>query len=418
MNRTFLTILFSLSLAIFSACSDDDKAPWQELPTGPITGADAMLTFNGDRSYGTLTVDAHDAQSGTIALSNVIPGYPEIIMDVELDEQPDGSFTLKGTKNLNTPPAMLPDSRADAPSSIYTLTAEGTVSPDGKAAVAVTSALTTKAEGRLAGTWVPGRLLPLAPEAMPEASVVVSLTGMESSPETAKIGPTLSLILGNLVYQTIKSVSFNPDGNVTATITREADFLKMMSEGIDKTTGTYSPVAGTWETSGKNMMFWYCAGDMLMLTPYVPNILDQIMIDNGRDPNENDGAMAEIEKILIGKLTAAGVDTDALITLFAKINKTGFPIMVAENPSGISLVLTKKMLDPIVKPLLPALPALDAKLDAMIAANPDDKTLAMITQELFPQLSIEHLSDLAGLWNNADDITITLNLIASSPKQI
>lgn len=416
MNRTFLTILFSVSLAIFSACSDDDKAPWQELPSGPITGADAMLTFNGDRSYGTLTVDARNAQSGTITLTNVIPGYPEIIMDVALDEQPDGSFTLKGTKNLNTPPAMLPDSRADTPSSIYTLTAEGTVSPDGKAAVAVTSALTTKAEGKLAGTWAPAKLLPLTPEGMAGAPVVVSLPGMENSPQTAKIGPTLSLILGNLVYQTIKSVSFNPDGNVIATFTREVDFLKMMSEGIDKTTGTYSPVAGTWETSGKNLMFWYCAGDMLMLTPYVPNILDQIMIDNGQNPNENDGAMAEIEKILIGKLTDAGVDTDALTSLFAKINKTGFPIVVAENPSGISLVLTKEMLDPIVTPLLPALPALDAKLDAMIAANPDDKTLTMITQELFPQLNIAHLSDLTDLWNNAGDLTITLNLIASSSK--
>lgn len=416
MNRTFLTILFSVSLAIFSACSDEDKAPWQELPTGPITGADAMLTFNGDRSYGTLTVDARNAQSGTITLSNVIPGYPEIIMDVALDEQPNGSFTLKGTKNLNTPPAMLPDSRTDTPSSIYTLAAEGTVSPDGKAAVAVTSALTTKAEGKLAGTWVPAKLLPLTPEGMAGAPVVVSLPGMESSPETAKIGPTLSLILGNLVYQTIKSVSFNPDGNVIATFTREVDFLKMMSEGIDKTTGTYSSVVGTWETSGKNLMFWYCAGDMLMLTPYVPNIFDQIMIDNGQNPNENDGAMAEIEKILIEKLTAAGVDTNALISLFAKINKTGFPIVVAENPSGISLVLTKEMLDPIVTPLLPALPALDAKLDAMIASNPDDKTLAMITKELFPQLNITHLSDLTDLWNNAGDLTITLNLIASSSK--
>ncbi len=377
-----------------------------------------MLTFNGDRSYGTLTVDAHDAQNGSITLSNVIPGYPEVIMDVALDEQPDGSFTLKGTKKLNTPPAMLPDSRADATAAIYDLTAEGTVSPDGKAAVAVTSALTTKAEGRLAGTWVPARLLPLAPDAMSEAPVVVSMTGTGNPAETDKISSTLSLILGNLVYQTIKSVSFNPDGNVTATFTREADLLKMMTEGIDKTTGTYSPVAGTWETSGKNLIFWYCAGDMLMLTPYVPNILDQIMIDNGQNPNENDGAMAEIEKIFIGKLTAAGVDTNALITLFAKINKTGFPIVVAENPSGISLMLTKDMLDPIVNPLLPALTALDAKLDAMIAANPDDKTLAMITQELFPQLNIAHLSDLAGLWNNADDITITLNLIASSPKQI
>lgn len=416
MNRTFLTILFSVSLAIFSACSDEDKAPWQELPTGPITGADAMLTFNGDRSYGTLTVDARNAQSGTITLSNVIPGYPEIIMDVALDEQPDGSFTLKGTKNLNTPPAMLPDSRADTPSSIYTLTAEGTVSPNGKAAVAVTSALTTKAEGKLAGTWVPAKLLPLTPEGMAGAPVVVSLPGMESSPETAKIGPTLSLILGNLVYQTIKSVSFNPDGNVITTFTREVDFLKMMSEGIDKTTGTYSPVAGTWETSGKNLMFWYCAENMLMLTPYVPNILDQIMIDNGQDPNKNDGAMSEIEKILIEKLTAAGVDTEALITLFSKINKTGFPIVVVENPSGISLVLTKEMLDPIVTPLLPALPALDAKLEALIAANPDDKTLAMITQELFPQLNITHFSDLTDLWNNAGNLTITLNLIASSSK--
>lgn len=201
MNRTFLTILFSLSLAIFSACSDDDKAPWQELPTGPITGADAMLTFNGDRSYGTLTVDAHDAKNGSITLSNVIPGYPEVIIDVALDEQPDGSFTLKGTKKLNTPPAMLPDSRADATAAIYDLTAEGTVSPDGKAAVAVTSALTTKAEGRLAGTWVPARLLPLAPDAMSEAPVVVSMTGTGNPAETDKISSTLSLILGNLVYQ-------------------------------------------------------------------------------------------------------------------------------------------------------------------------------------------------------------------------
>ena len=87
-------------LATFVCSDDDNKAPWEELPSGPITGADAMITFNGDRSYGSVQIKADNSSKGVINVVNVLPGYPEVTMDVDMAQQPDGSFNVTGATTL------------------------------------------------------------------------------------------------------------------------------------------------------------------------------------------------------------------------------------------------------------------------------------------------------------------------------
>ena len=89
MKKSLLFIMSMAMLATFGCSDDDNKAPWEELPSGPITGADAMITFNGDRSYGSVQIKADNSSKGVINVVNVLPGYPEVTMAVDMAQQPD-----------------------------------------------------------------------------------------------------------------------------------------------------------------------------------------------------------------------------------------------------------------------------------------------------------------------------------------
>ena len=127
MKKLFALLTMPVMMT-FAACSDsDEEAAWKQLPTEPISGDNAMLTVNGGSTTGSVQLTATSTTQGTLLLTNVLPGYAEISMDVTLSGRTDGTFDITGEKGLTTAPSMI--SRADAESVIFNISVSGNVTP-------------------------------------------------------------------------------------------------------------------------------------------------------------------------------------------------------------------------------------------------------------------------------------------------
>ncbi len=185
-----------------------------------------------------------------------------------------------------------------------------------------------------------------------------------------------------------------------------------MEAGVDKQQGRYIHVNNDWKESPRNLAFWYSPGNYLCVIPYMPNIMAQIAIDNGEDPDLNNGALPEMEKQLLEKLAQLGVDVSVLMENFEYWNKNGIPLQIVRSDyNSMSLVLDEKMIDSVVKAFIPALDKLDEKLAEMIAADPNDPVVKLLMTEIMPELGINKLVDLGSLWiNDTESFTIALKL--------
>ncbi len=397
---------------MLAASCSDDKKPWEEIPSSPMTGSDAIVTFNGDRAYGVVTVDTKSESRAIVNLSNIIPGYPEITVPADMKQTGDGTFALSGSTTLSTPPVIFPMSRADAVPAIYEMALKGTVTTAGKADIAVTSTLTQSAQGNFTGKWVPEKMLPVTAALMEHAPVVIDLAIKGQPEKSAELSATLSLLGGLALYNTLGAVDFQDNGSMVIDYSTVIDLARAMQDGIDQTNGIYKAIAGFDGSTGRNLVFWYSRGNMLLVTPYVPNISYKIDVDNGKNPNLNDGAVTEKLESLIADLAEMGIDTKALMATFESLNSTGIPVAAAVSGSSLKLVINKEMIDPFVKLLAPALPVLDAKLKNYLA-DPSNAAMAeIVTTQLFPALGITSLSDLPSLWQEGiETLTITINLV-------
>ena len=147
--------LFALicSVALFTACSDDEDTSWQQIPQTEITvGENATLTVNGETATtGSVQMTVNDATSGVLTLNNVVPGYNEVQVNVVLEKQADNTFNFSGSADINTAPAT--KTLRDEPA-ILTVEVEGTISLEGQVSVAVT----TSGLGLYAGTYTADQL--------------------------------------------------------------------------------------------------------------------------------------------------------------------------------------------------------------------------------------------------------------------
>lgn len=402
--------MISAVAMLFTACSDDKEA-WEKLPDTPITGADAMLTFNGERSYGQVTLTPVSQTAGSIYLDNVIPGYLSVDMDVKMTEQPDGSFAIEGTKSLTTPPEMMPESRSDASFILYKLTAKGSVSPAGKAVIAIESKINESAAGNMTGLWHLPAMLPLTPEMMAESPVVVDIKLLGQPEKSAELSAEMSMLAGAMLYQTVGELDFNENGNLTLVYSPVLDFARLLTDGIDRTSGTFKELNPRNLSSGSNLVFWFYAKGAVHFSPYIPNIMYKIAVDNGQDPNLNDGATQEKLQAAIASLAEMGIDTEKMLTIFNGLNATGIPVPGKAADGKLTLLITKDMIDPFVELLAPALPALDARFTEFLADESNAGVAAILTEKIFPALGVKNLTELGMLWQKGvEDFTITINL--------
>ena len=117
-------------MSLFTACSDDDDDTWQQIPQTELPGDKADLTVNGVKSTsGSVQMSVKNESEGILTLKNVIPGYENVPVNVELQKQSGDSFIFAGTAKLNTAPAITKET-ASVPA-IMTVEVSGTVYLDG-----------------------------------------------------------------------------------------------------------------------------------------------------------------------------------------------------------------------------------------------------------------------------------------------
>ena len=419
MKKLFALLTMAVVMT-FAACSDsDEEAAWKQLPTEPISGDNAMLTVNGGSTTGSVQLTATGATQGTLLLTNVLPGYAEISMDVTLSGRTDGTFDITGEKGLTTPPSMI--SRADAESVILNISVSGNVTPEGQATVNLTSELSTEAQGGLAGTWDLLSEVKLKKEdgSMTTAPLWVTWSAIDPTQANAEHTALGMRTFGSmLLYQVLHSVTFQTDGNITAEYwPGNVDLQTAIFQGTvtDQetliTTFVNIHEDEPWLESPKNLAFWYVKGDNLYVVPNITAILAQVGEDSG---SSVDTGNLDISTLL-SKLGEYGITlTSELLSTVTGWLQTGIPLKYVKSDGALKLYVDKEMCGPVIEALLPALPKLDEAIAKLIAANPDDQNIQMLPMFL-RMLGIQNFAALESIWyDNTDEFEISLNLTDSA----
>lgn len=416
--KKLFTLLALAATMTFAACSDsDEEAAWKQLPTEPISGENATLTVNGGSTSGSVQLTATSATQGTLLLTNVLPGYAEISMDVTLSERTDGIFDITGEKGLTTPPSMI--ARAAEPV-IFNISVSGNVTPEGKASVNLTSALSTEAQGGLAGTWDLLGEVKLKEEdgSLTTAPLWVTWSAIDPTQANAEQFALALRTFGSpLLYQVLHSVTLSADGNITAKYwSGDVDLMTAIFSGMvtDQNTMTTTFVNlhenEPWLASPKNLAFWYVKGDNLYVVPNIAAILAQVGEDSGSDVS---GSLGDLTGILAA-LGEYDIKIDALLPLVTQWMETGIPLKYANSNGALKLYVDKEMCRPVIEALLPALPKLDEMIAKLIAENPDDQMIQMLPM-LVGMLGIQNFAALEPIWNNnTDEFEIALNFTGST----
>lgn len=399
--------MLAAAAAVFTSCGDsNDVEGWQKLPTTPVTGADATLTVNGQPAQGSVQLVPASETQGTLTLTDLLPGYACIEMEVSLSEQADGSFDFSGEKGLTAAPAMMTKAVAAGPA-ILNLSVRGNLTAAGKLTLDAQSVLTPEAQGGLSGTW---RLLP-APVADPETEMptltplFLVWTAVDATKPNLQQGSMIVSLFGSMVlFDALDSVTLHEDGNITARYWPE------IGMGGTDDNGNFVASHDEWLESPKsNLAFWYVKNDRFYIVPNIDEILRQTAGEDGGEEQP-----ADLEQI-VAQLKQFGVDTEALQAALKEWMVTGIPLRYTKEGSSLKLYVDKQMVTPFMEALLPALPKLDEML-APILADPENETGALI-QMAFGMLGIEKLADIQTIWNtNTADFELSINLVSGASQ--
>ena len=232
--------LFALicSVALFTACSDDEDTSWQQIPETEINvGENATLTMNGVAvTTGSVQMTVNDATNGVLTLNNVVPGYDNVQVNVVLEKQADETFRFTGSQEL----ATAPDTKDEASATpIMTVTVEGYISLEGEVSVDVTAS----GLGLLAGTYVADQLaLTYGGIAVTGKSAAFNIVDAQTA--TITLSGADNALLSGLAGASVKNPGVVP-GEASTTLN-----VTLVPEG---TTG-YT-FAGTDEANGRTLNY-------------------------------------------------------------------------------------------------------------------------------------------------------------------
>ncbi len=413
MKKLFITLA---AVVAFAACSDDPAA-WENLPIEPISGESAALTVNGEKmEAGSVQLTATSATQGTLVLTNVLYGYDEITMDVNLSERTDGTgtFDIKGETGLTKIPAI--NVKAAEEPVIYKVSVTGSISPEGTVVVNLKSVLSPEAQGGLTGKW---NLLTNVKQDEDNALLTAPLWATWSAQDPEKpngemTATALRTFGSSILYQFLHSVTFSEDGNITAEYWNAEGFN--MQEDMMNYIGGFGenedgePIMVNlhpdkpWSESPKKLLYWYVKGDYLYIVPDIAAILAQIKKDSGSDVS---GGL-DMNSI-VAALSKYKIDVEALMQLVPQWMATGIQFKYEKTKNGLKLSADKEMCRPVIEALLPALPELDKAL-AEFAASSDDFMIQYLPMMLYGMLGVENLAQLKTIWEtNTNEFEISLN---------
>lgn len=286
-----LFYLFALicSMSLFTACSDDEE-PWKELPKGELSSDKVELTLNGAATDGTVNFEALGAEKAQVQLKNVIDGYSDVKVDVDMKEQADGSFSFSGTQQIATKPVT----RSVAQQTPFlTVTVNGTVFKEG----AVNLNVTTQGMALYLGTYAGETLVLNCNGSTLEGKTVVL---------DASVGDKANFLLGGVLpgepEAVLADVPFNGNsfsGKVATALYdvevsgSKADKVLTLNLKATLNEAAQGGLAGTWNLS---LQYPYTVGDMDMETweypryvnPYPPIRLNWTALDNSEGKKNAD----------------------------------------------------------------------------------------------------------------------------------
>lgn len=225
---SYLAVLLC-SVSLFTACSDDDDTTWQKIPQTEISGSNATLVINGKEStLGSVQMTVNNEYEAVLKLKDVISGYSDVSVSVELEKQTDDSFKFVGTTELNTLPVV---GKAENSVSVVTIEVSGVIYLDGKISVDIKAT----GVGMYAGTYSGDNLV------LKYSDVVM----VGKTVELAVVdGANISITLQNVIpgeSQTV-FVGVQPDasGNFSGEVTTSHDNIVKYSGSVTVATGILS----------------------------------------------------------------------------------------------------------------------------------------------------------------------------------
>lgn len=141
-NLFSLLTAFTLFGLVFSSCSKEENS-WQDIPK-KLEGTNVEFMVNNESAVGSVEFNPQSAVSAQVTLSKVINGYSEVVLDVVMVEQENGSFNFSGEKEMTVAPV-----KADATPAIVLIKVSGNVTLDGKAKIDIS----TSGAGLAVGTY-------------------------------------------------------------------------------------------------------------------------------------------------------------------------------------------------------------------------------------------------------------------------
>ncbi len=432
MKTKFLGMMaLIVAIAATTACQKDKTDDtWKNIPTEQISveSGDAIVEVNDvPCTYGNVQLVADGKDAGTLTLTGIVPGYQEVKMPVELQKKSDGTFAIKGSTIVSTPPsiaATIPVRSTDD-NPCYALSAEGTVKIDGTVDVAVTTQVQNSfSASSLAGTWALVRRCEYVYGVGPKDGPV-QITWNLSDGTGGSLSSLINLanaILCPLLTEVLDQVTFDKSGNIMARYWPNLDlgdepvnglFKFMKQPGAD---GYYDFTAGhtDWVDSPKaNLAFWYATGNFIYVVPNVAAIIAAEGADGSDDETSTEDAsgfgLSEIMELL-SELQELGVDVNTLNTEIQKALQRGVELKYSLAGENLKIYADKELCAPVIEALLPALPVVDAIFEQLAqSTDKEDKETYAMLQMLMRMIGIEKPSDISLLWNATTEFEIAIN---------
>lgn len=429
--------LFALicSVALFTACSDDELANWQKLPTESISAENLTLTTNSQtQANASVTLSMTDAQNGVLTLTNAIRGLDEVSVNVTATEQTDGSFSFQGATSVPMTKAV-----ADLINSID-VTVSGTITQEGTATVDVTTA----ADGYLVKKWNlcdatytdTLNVIYGAAKINWEADYMTA-SGVNPATNIQAIG---TLALHAIMQQVLRDVEFRADGSIVASyaseinLTQESIMSAIFGGGVDVSTIE-------WVSSPANLAYWYPSGDNINVVLDIPAIIAQATQDQGGDSSIGETVMsvlemlqtatpAEIKSTLNGLLQSVGQGTvlaeldlnqiaDEDITELMSYLNNGFPLKYdittpvlgddVTTVNDVFVYLDKDFMDILMPALKPVIASPDFETMVSEAVGSYWVLLKMV-------LGINSLAEINDVWDATSLFKVGIDLTDGSFK--
>lgn len=396
----------ALTMGMFSACKKDKAdESWKDIPSTIITAesGDATLTVNGvpDKS-GNVKFVANSASAGEVTLANIIPGYNSVVVPVSIANSGKDVYKFDGKVSLSSAPAMIQLFEV-ARNSIYDITVSGEITMEGKVTLAAETAVSEAAQGGIAGTWKTADQIVTDPSAgtVKSSPIMLKWTSKNEKVNTqlASLNNVGSLFGSMALFNYLQSVTFNADGNITASY-YGGDFEMATMNDAGKLTATHDD----WKASPKgNFAFWYTAGEYIFIVPNFEAMSDD---DSADKPGETPDFDIKDMISSLKDLKEYGVDVTALVTELTKIMKQGFVLKFAAEGNGLKVYADKSICGNLITAIIPAAKMLDTALPELIKDNPE---AAQYVQMIKGFLGIEKFADLEALWKATDEFCITLS---------